>query len=146
MIDAAQFTSWLFVALLFVCGGVLLTSRRSQALADRWEQLAARMAEHAEADDDEDAFARAELREVLREERLRADLNRLRHLVATDTYMSATRQLANRIAYQQVLGECRTFAQRPVLVAPDRSWALESADLSATRQITGPESLDIRWR
>jgi hypothetical protein len=40
-----------------------------------------------------------------RRQKLGADLRRVEHLVATD--MSATRQLGNRLAYEQLLDELR---------------------------------------
>ena len=43
-----------------------------------------------------------ELSQVLRRQRLCADLRRVEHLIATDTWMSATRQLGNRLAYEQL--------------------------------------------
>jgi hypothetical protein len=39
--------------------------------------------------------------------RLTADLRRIEHLLATDTWMSATRQLANRLAYDQLVADLR---------------------------------------
>jgi hypothetical protein len=44
---------------------------------------------------------------VERRGRLCADLRRVEHLVATDAWMSATRQRANRIAYQQLVEDLR---------------------------------------
>ena len=50
---------------------------------------------------------REELSRVLRRERLCADLRRVERLIATDTWMSATRQLGNRLAYEQLLDDLR---------------------------------------
>lgn len=149
MVDAVQFSSWLVVALFFIGAGALLSSSvdRSEFLADRWERISDWLAAHGRDELDEDeVFARAELREVMRAERLHEDLLRIRHLVATDTYMSATRQLGNRIAYRQLLAESQALACRPELTPPRRTWAVESADLSTTRRASGPEHLDIGWR
>lgn len=149
MVDTAQFSAWLVVALFFVGVGFLLSHNadRHQAIADRWEIFSRWMLAHGKRElDEEDEFAHQELREVLREERLLANLERVRHLVATDTYMSATRQIGNRIAYEQLLVESHAFAARPRLVPPYRSWAIESVDLSTTRRTSGPETLDIHWR
>ena len=148
MIDIAQFSAWVGVALFFVTVGFLVsrTPNRHDALVERWERIAVWMSAHAEDDLDEDEqLERAELRLVLREERVRADLARLRHLIATDTYMSATRQLGNRIAYQQVLVEARSIPPLPV-AAPYRPWAREWSELSPVRRSSAPESLDISWR
>ena len=150
MLDAGQFSAWLVVAIFFVGCRIppAVTIRTaSQAMADRWEHLRRWMLAHGERElDDDEEFARRELREVLREERLLANLERVRHLVATDTYMSATRQIGNRIAYEQLLVEAHAFAVRPPLVPTYRSWEIESADLSTTRRASGPETLDIHWR
>lgn len=149
MLDATQFSSWLVVAVFFVGVGFLLshTAERHEVLTERWEAISGWILAHGTREiDEEEEFARRELREVLRQERLLADLDRVRHLVATDTYMSATRQIGNRIAYEQLLVETHAFAARPALVPPNRSWAIESADLATTRCAAGPETLDISWR
>ncbi len=149
MIDTLQFSSWLVVALFLVAVGFLLshTPERGEVFADRWERFSAWMTAHGKREGDpEEEIAWAELRQVQREERLRADLERLRHLIATDTYMSATRQIGNRIAYQQLLAEARACSPRPALALPNRLWAIEQADLSTTRRSSGPETLDIHWR
>ena len=48
-----------------------------------------------------------ELWRAARRERLCADLRRVERLIATDTWMSATRQRGNRLAYQQLLDDLR---------------------------------------
>ena len=148
MIDFAQFSAWVVVALFFVTVGLVLsrTPDRHDALVERWERFSLWLSAHAEHEIDEDEqLERAELRLVLREERVRADLERLRHLIATDTYMSATRQIGNRIAYQQVLVEARTITALPAPV-PYRAWTREFTDRSPVRHSSAPESLDISWR
>ena len=42
-----------------------------------------------------------------RRSRMCADLRRVEHLLATDTWMSATRQLGNRIAYHRLVDDLR---------------------------------------
>ena len=92
---------------------------RRRAGNDRWERFAAWADRHArpEPDVDDDPIASRELRETLRIEQLYADLDRLRHLVATDTYMSATRQLGNRLAYEQLRQELARQPERPILLS-----------------------------
>jgi hypothetical protein len=51
---------------------------------------------------------------LIRRERLLADVQRLRRIVATDMTMSAVRQLGNRIAYNQLLLELRDTPDLPV--------------------------------
>jgi hypothetical protein len=55
-----------------------------------------------EADPEEDALWQME-----RRRRLCADLRRVEHLLATDTWMSATRQRGNRIAYYRLVDDLR---------------------------------------
>jgi hypothetical protein len=50
-----------------------------------------------------------DLARVLRRERLRNDLARVRRLVATDEAMSATRQLGNRLAYNWLVRELQSI-------------------------------------
>jgi len=98
-----------------------------------------------------------EMRAVIRADRLQADLRRVRRLVATDEKMSATRQMANRMAYAMLLEEweehCRagypTFTEASLVRAStpaldDRSW-----DHSSVRYATRTpqvEVLEIGWR
>ena len=107
-----------------------------------------------------------ELRRVHRCERLSSDVLRLRHLIATDTWMSATRQLGNRLAYDWLvreLAEVRAAATPTVrasgvdrsvswagsaegtgLVSPVvRSSPAASAYAPRVREV---ETLDIGWR
>ena len=48
-----------------------------------------------------------ELRRAARRQQLCADLRRVEHLIATDTWMSATRQRGNRLAYEQLLDDLK---------------------------------------
>jgi hypothetical protein len=98
-----------------------------------------------------------ELWSVLRRERLCADLRRVEHLIATDTWMSATRQLGNRLAYAQLLddlkhtpdvlpavsgfGEVDGWTAFPPTVEP----AFPSASY-ASRNAPKIEILEIGWR
>ena len=61
-----------------------------------------------------------ELWNVVRRQRLEGDLDRISRLVATDTWMSATRQLGNRLAYAQLVDE---LAQIPVSDVGLTPWA-----------------------
>lgn len=149
MLDATQFSSWVVVALFLVAAGFLAsyTGDRSEVVAGWWERITAWLEAHGHGEADEDeAHARLELVRVLREERLLTDLERVRHLVATDTYMSATRQLGNRMAYEQLLAETRDFAAQPAPLPPYRAWAIERVELATTRRQPEIETLDLRWR
>jgi hypothetical protein len=98
-----------------------------------------------------------ELWSVLRRERLCADLRRVEHLIATDTWMSATRQLGNRLAYAQLLDDLKhTPEVLPALSGFGEvdSWtafppAVEQAFPSAgyaPRNAPKIEILEIGWR
>ena len=56
-----------------------------------------------------------ELWRAARRQQLCADLRRVKHLIATDTWMSATRQLGNRLAYEQLLDDLK---QTPDVLLP----------------------------
>ena len=68
---------------------------RMSPLADWW---AARQRSSSDADQEFE-----ELWAVMRRQQLAAHLQRLRRIMATDESMSATRQIANRIAYRGAL-------------------------------------------
>jgi len=74
----------------------------------------------------------AELWLVEKRRRLSADLCRIERLLATDSWMSATRQLGNRLAYRQLVDDLRHMPDvLPAALAPFQpftSWD-DSADL-----------------
>ena len=61
-----------------------------------------------------------ELWNAVRRQRLEGDLDRISRLVATDTWMSATRQLGNRLAYAQLVAELAQIPVSDVVLSP---WA-----------------------
>ena len=62
-----------------------------------------------------------DLAKALRRERLQADVRRLQHLLATDEWMSATRQMGNRLAYDWLVRELErsTRSISPLFVSDD---------------------------
>lgn len=102
-----------------------------------------------EADPDED-----ELWQVERRRKLCADLRRVEHLLATDSWMSATRQLGNRIAYHRLVDDLRhTPVVLPTISETFGSWD-ESAIAPPSRWLTNAgyspqpptvEVLEIGW-
>jgi len=74
---------------------VWLARRAGDWLISHWTRA-------EESDRDED-----ELWLMERRRRLCADLRRVEHLLATDTWMSATRQRGNRIAYNRLVDDLR---------------------------------------
>jgi hypothetical protein len=103
-------------------------------------------------DDDEDDLYLEQVRLMRRRQQLCADLRRVEHLVKTDSYMSATRQLGNRLAYEQLRDELRRtpevflagYQSQPITLPDDstgqsRSWGLLPA------QPRTVEILEIGW-
>ncbi len=86
-----------------------------------------------------------ELALVLRRQQLSAHLQRLRRIVATDEYMSATRQIANRIAYRSLQ---RELDQTPaILPGPDDADSLDRwVPRAYSPRHREPEVLEIGWR
>jgi hypothetical protein len=105
--DLHQLVGWLFFVGLVV--GLSLLSKPSvrnflappMIRLGSWTlaQLRPRVDPDEEADD---------LSKVLRRQQLWATVQRLQRVLATDESMSATRQIANRIAYRQLLHELGT--------------------------------------
>ena len=86
-----------------------------------------------------------ELWAVMRRQQLAAHLQRLRRIVATDESMSATRQIANRIAYKGVLHDLeRTRELIPWMADEDSG----SRWIPSTYNSRHPEAevLEIGWR
>ena len=110
---AAVSGSWVvygLVVLLLILLHIPVTQRLLVSLARRgsdWTKTHHARAE--ERDPDEDAMLLMEQRR-----RLCADLRRVEHLLATDTWMSATRQRGNRLAYNQLVDDLRRM---PVAVS-----------------------------
>jgi hypothetical protein len=96
-------------------------------------------------DPDEEAD---DLSKVLRRQQLYAKVQRLQRVLATDESMSATRQIANRIAYRQLLHELRTTPAAYDAMpnhATDTRWnALPSTERS--QHAATVEILEIGWR
>jgi hypothetical protein len=82
---------------------------------------------------------------VLRRQRLSAHVARLRRILATDEYMSATRQIANRIAYRSLQ---RELDETPaILPGPDDFETFERwAPRAYSPQHRETEVLEIGWR
>jgi hypothetical protein len=94
---------------------------------------------------------------VEKRRKLCADLRRVEHLLASDAWMSATRQLGNRLAYRQLVDDLRHTPE--VFPAPAPFPTFDSGDVSA--EPLGPagylsaglaarssqvEVLEIGWR
>jgi hypothetical protein len=106
VIEVLDVGSWAIVALAFLV--LPLASRPSVqrlavALAERTEEWAkARGAAKDRLDPEQE-----KLWQWTKRRRLCAAVDRIERLIATDAWMSATRQLGNRLAYRQLVDELR---------------------------------------
>jgi hypothetical protein len=98
-----------------------------------------------------------ELWQMERRRRLCEDLRRVEHLVATDSWMSATRQRANRIAYNQLVDDLRhTPEVFPTIRQPQMFGPWDESDIDprstwlintgGSPQPPTVEVLEIGWR
>ena len=95
-------------------------------LVQQLKRLAAWVWERVRPEPEVDQMA-LDLYRVVRREKLRADVERLRRLLATDMSMSATRQLGNRLAYEWVLRDLDLLrAQLPSSSVETAAWSISS--------------------
>ena len=117
---------------------------RLSPLADWW---AARQAAASDVDQEYD-----ELSVILRRQQLGAHLERLRRILATDESMSATRQIANRLAYRWLQHEFdRTPGILPWMPDDDvvRGWSPSARAIGLSAYDSGrreSEVLEIGYR
>jgi hypothetical protein len=108
-----------------------------------------------ETDDDPDRDDDALL--MYRRDRLCADLRRIEHLLATDMWMSATRQLGNRLAYDQLIDELRHIPDVPSSFEtqtldwwneskPQPVWGSSRTTNGYSAKTPAVEVLEIGWR
>jgi hypothetical protein len=83
--------------------------------------------------------ASLELWHALRRQQLQRDLDRVRRLIADDAWMSATRQVGNRMAYEQLLAELADLGPAPALQPAD-VWTLSptSTPMPSSALLAGP--------
>ena len=117
-------------------GRRFLRARVSPLLADWW---AARQ-RPSEADQEFE-----ELWAVMKRQQLGAHLQRLRRIVATDESMSATRQIANRLAYRSVLHDYEKTAELIPWLADDDTAHRWTPSTYHSRPGEA-EVLEIGWR
>ena len=153
MAELDQMIAWsVFVGLVLVAR--VLVSRpalrflgpRISRLADWW---VARQRSESALDSELD-----ELSAVLRLQQLSADVQRLRRIVATDESMSATRQIANRIAFRSLLHDLEKTRELLPWMAdddiadrwPSAGVAMRPSRYAAAHRAPTPEVLEIGWR
>jgi hypothetical protein len=104
VIEVVKAEFWLFVVLLFVCLPALTRPTVLRAMAHLFEYAnergKARATRRTPVDQDQE-----NLRLWSQRCRLCDALDRIERLLATDSWMSATRQMGNRLAYDQLVGE-----------------------------------------
>ena len=150
MFDVEQFSSWVIVALFFAVTVVVADPQPGRLAAIARSISPTGRARHGrpEPDFDDDPIAsRRVARDRCGSRSCTPIWTDCGICVATDTYMSATRQLGNRLAYQQLRKELATLSH-----CASRSWRASEPGRPRTpatlisRDQRGPESLDVRWR
>ena len=145
--DPHQVVGWLLFVGLFI--GLPLLSRRSvrNFLGPPMIRLGSWTMAQLRPDGDPDEEA-DDLSKVLRRQQLYAEVHRLQRILATDESMSATRQIANRLAYRQLQRELEitpdVYAEMPDHLTATR-W--NPSTLSPHHQVAPTvEILEIGWR
>ena len=114
--------------------------RRVAPLAGRVQDWVVERSERRVVDPEEH-----QLRLVGHRQRLCADLARVERLLATDAWMSATRQIANRIAYHRLVEDLRRVPEVvPAYAVPE--WSGEPTGAGFVAQAPKVEVLEIGWR
>lgn len=113
---------------------VLLADREGdrRRLSPRTQALLERLVARLTPPDEPDPLVEA-LRAHARREKLVADVQRLRRLVATDMAMSAVRQLGNRMAYASLVSELEALRDAPATFAPPTVGLPAAASVPSSR-------------
>ncbi|SDR85952.1 hypothetical protein SAMN04488543_0635 [Friedmanniella luteola] len=113
-LSVSELLAWCVVVVALVGLPLLMTDPEAtrRRLGPRVMGLLERLAAQLTPEDEPDPMVEA-LRAHARREKLVADVQRLRRLVATDMAMSATRQLGNRIAYASLVRELEALRDAP---------------------------------
>jgi len=151
VVEAGRVVEWLLIVVIFAVIPFLLTMRPG----GRWERVAQWALERLQPVEAFDDLA-AELYQAARRERLRADLYRVEQLLLTDAAKSATRQLGNRMAYDQLRHELEESSRlaptwavaTPVPRSNDYrpSVRVDAVGSGASRSGSRVEVLEVRWR
>jgi hypothetical protein len=152
VIRMPEVSEWLAIVALFVMLPLLTWPEAIRVLGRLATPFNAWATAHEAATKKRDVDEE-ELWLVHRRRELGADLARLEHLIATDTWMSATRQRGNRLAYAQLIDELHRM---PDVFEPHSRdlydvTTVESrpSRLSGTGYVQQPptvEVLEIGWR
>ncbi len=132
MIDLYQLTGWVIFAGLLIAAPMVSVRPVRRFLGPRLIRLGRlalnRLTPEVEIDEEAEAWAA-----YRRRERLCGHIQRLRRVLATDMSMSATRQIANRLAFASLL---RELEHTPVVFPPV---------FSAILPATPGDSIVNRW-
>jgi hypothetical protein len=148
--DLQHLGDWLLVIGLFI--GLALLSKRSvrnflgpqMIRLGTWTLVQLRPV--GDPDDEADDLSKA-----VRRQQLCADVQRLQRVLATDVSMSATRQIANRLAYRQLLRDLEetpdVYGAMPGHVTEAR-WNSSTLSLRTEHSERAPtvEILETGWR
>ena len=147
-----EVSEWLAIVALFVLLPVLTWPEAVRALGrigtrvNDWATARAAATEVRDKDEEE-------LWLWHRRRQLCADLARIEHLIATDTWMSATRQRGNRLAYAQLLDDLRRTPDvlephsfNPWDAATGDSRSIRLAGTGYTQQPSTVEVIEIGWQ
>jgi hypothetical protein len=146
--DLHQLAGWLFFVGL--CIGLSLLSKPSvrnflgQAVVRLGSWTLAQLRPNVDPDEEAD-----DLSKVLRRQQLYAKVQRLQRVLATDESMSATRQIANRLAYRQLLHELGTTPAAYDAMpnhATDTRWNAIPLSTEHSQHRPTVEILEIGWR
>jgi hypothetical protein len=155
--ESPQLGYWLFCSVLVLTPILVRVPFVRRTVVEAVSRLAAPEDEPLESVDEFGHFP-ATWYAVSRRERLLADVERLRRILATDMGMSATRQLGNRLAYDQLLSELRDLPEplTPAPVAPAvDSWSIPTPPPPPIwagggdhrwQPVGNVETLDLGWR
>ena len=108
MTEAGQLLAWSAFIFLVIAARLLVTRPALRFLGPRLSRLAEWWMTRPRAQSEVDAEL-DELAVVLRRQQLTLHIQRLRRILATDESMSATRQIANRIAYRGLLHDLESI-------------------------------------
>ena len=154
--ESPQLGYWLFCSVLVLTPILVRVPFVRRAVVEWASRLGVPEEEPAESVDEFGHFPAAWYA-VSRRQRLLADVERLRRLLATDMGMSAVRQLGNRLAYDQLLHELRELPEpltpAPVSRAVD-SWSIPTppppvmagGEDHRWHPVGNVETLDFGWR
>jgi hypothetical protein len=139
-------SSWLLlnavVILVFVLSSPSIRGHLAPSIVRLGSRTFAQLRPVAEVDQEADYLSN-----VLRRQQLVAHVQRLQRILANDLSMSATRQIANRIAYAQLMSELRSTPTSRVRcpVPPSGVRPHFRAD-GASHTAPAVEILEIGWR